>query len=187
LNQPVDPYKLIEQSSLVYSAEEIESAIDQVASQLNLLIGQTPIVIMCVMSGGLYFSGKLLAKLKMPVELDYVQANRYQNKLSGGDLVWTKSPSIPLHQKTVVLVDDILDEGLTLSGVSKKCLALGASRVITAVLTDKENDLKKPLKADFVGMKVPNQFVFGCGMDAFGWWRNLPEIRALSSTYEAEN
>jgi len=182
LNQPVDPFKLIEQSSLVYSTEEVEFAIESVANQINLSLNKTPIVMICVMSGGLYFSGKLLEKLKMPVELDYVQANRYQNNLSGGELIWTKAPSIELNKKVVILVDDILDEGLTLSAVSKKCLALGATKVVTAVLTDKKNNLKKPLQADFVGVNVPNQFVFGCGMDAFGWWRNLPEIRALSST-----
>ena len=114
----------------------------------------------------------------MPVELDYVQANRYQNSLDGGDLIWTKLPSIDISQKNVLLVDDILDEGLTLFGVARKCIALGATNVMTAVLTDKENGFNKAIQSNFVGLKVPNQFVFGCGMDAFGWWRNLPEIRA---------
>lgn len=174
----IDPQKIIERSSLVYTAEEVDLAITSVANQVNTSLPQTPIVMMCVMSGGLYFSGKLLTKLKMPVELDYVQANRYQNNLDGGDLIWTKLPSINISQKNVLLVDDILDEGLTLFGVARKCIALGAANVMTAVLTDKENGFNKAIQADFVGLKVPNQFVFGCGMDAFGWWRNLPEIRA---------
>jgi hypoxanthine phosphoribosyltransferase len=178
LKQVIDPQQIIKQSSLVYSADEVEKAIALVANQINMSLPQAPIVMMCVMSGGLYFSGKLMTKLKMPVELDYVQANRYQNNLDGGDLVWTKLPSININKKVVLLVDDILDEGLTLLNVAKKCLDLGAINVMTAVLTDKENGLNKPIQADFVGLKVPNQFVFGCGMDAFGWWRNLPEIRA---------
>jgi hypoxanthine phosphoribosyltransferase len=56
---------------------------------------------------------------------------------------------------------------------------MGAARVLTAVLADKDLPNRKPIQADFVGLKVPNRFVFGCGMDAYGLWRNLPEIRAL--------
>jgi len=134
---------------------------------------------MCVMTGGLYFSAKLLAKLSMPVELDYVQANRYHANLSGADLVWTKLPTLVLHGKTVLLVDDILDEGVTLQAVHAKCLELGAKAVSTAVLADKLNQQAKPIKSEFTALTVPNLFVFGCGMDAHGWWRNLPEIRAI--------
>lgn len=177
----VDPHQLIARSSLVYSAEEVERAVDAVAHQINQQFQQTPIILMCVMTGGLYFAGKLLSKLTMPMELDYVQANRYHDKTRGGELVWSKQPSLTLTHKHILLVDDILDEGVTLAAVYQQCLDLGAASVMTAVLADKLNQYPKPITADFAALTVPNQFVFGCGMDAHGWWRNLAEIRVLDA------
>jgi hypoxanthine phosphoribosyltransferase len=179
LTTAVDPILLLANSTLLYSAEEVEFAIDALAEKINHQFKNTSLVLMCVMTGGLYFSGKLLSRLTMPVELDYVQANRYQKHLSGGELVWSKLPSQDIQQKVVLLVDDILDEGVTLSAVQIKCLALGAKAVHIVVLADKSNQYLKPIQADFVALTVPDLFVFGCGMDAHGWWRNLPEIRAL--------
>jgi hypoxanthine phosphoribosyltransferase len=173
------PDLLLANSTLLYSTEQVDFAIDALAVTINQQFKNTELVLMCVMTGGLYFSGKLLSKLTMPVELDYVQANRYQKHLTGGELVWSKPPSLDIQQKIVLLVDDILDEGITLNAVHNKCLELGAKQVMTAVLADKQNQLKKPIQADFVALTVPNLFVFGCGMDAHGWWRNLSEIRAL--------
>jgi hypoxanthine phosphoribosyltransferase len=79
----------------------------------------------------------------------------------------------------VLVLDDILDEGETLAAIRDKLLEMGAARVWSAVLTDKNNGLDKPIQADFVGLDVPNRYVFGCGMDAYGLWRNLPAIYAL--------
>ena len=81
---------------------------------------------------------------------------------------------------TVLLLDDILDEGITLLAIKERCLALGAKTVLTAVLVEKSLPHTKPMQADFVGLTVPNRYVFGCGMDAYGWWRNLPAIYALN-------
>ncbi|MDX1914177.1 MAG: hypoxanthine-guanine phosphoribosyltransferase [Methylophilus sp.] len=175
----MDPLKLLEQSRLIFSASEVDCAIDRVADAINATAIDKPLVIMCVMTGGLYFCGKLLSKLTMPVELDYVQVNRYREDLRGGDIRWTKFPTVDLNQKTVILVDDILDEGITLRAAYDQCVALGAAQVLTAVLTDKKNHQNKPISADFFGLEVPDAYVFGCGMDVHGWWRNLPEIRVL--------
>jgi hypoxanthine phosphoribosyltransferase len=179
LTETINPQTLLTNSALIYSVEEVEAAIDAVAQQINHQFGHTPIILMCVMTGGLYFTGKLLSKLNMPIELDYVQANRYHAHLTGGTLVWTKLPTLALQNKIVLLVDDILDEGLTLQAVFAKCVELGAKTVSTVVMANKLNQQSKPIQADFKAFDVPNLFVFGCGMDAHGWWRNLPEIRAL--------
>lgn len=173
------PDEILQNSSLVFSMEEVDEAIEKVANEILQSVAQSSVVILCVMTGGLFFCAKLMTKLTMPVELDYVQASRYQHDLRGGSLIWTKSPALNLKNKTVVIVDDILDEGVTLKGVKEACLQLGASQVLTAVLTEKNNQIHKAISADFVGLSVPDKFVFGCGMDAYGWWRNLPEIRAL--------
>jgi len=81
----------------------------------------------------------------------------------------------------VLLLDDILDEGITLKEIQEKCLSLGAVKVLTAVLIEKKLSHDKPIKADFVGLEVPNEYVFGYGMDVYGWWRNLPAIYALQA------
>jgi len=173
------PQSILEKSYPVHSADTVEQSINKLANLINQDFDDSPLVLMCVMTGGLYFSAKLLPLLKMPVELDYVQASRYQHTLKGQSLAWTKQPNIDLNDKTVLLVDDILDEGVTLDAVAKRCIELGAKNVATAVLVDKKNCLDKPIKPNYVGLSVPDAFVFGCGMDVYGWWRNLAEIRAI--------
>lgn len=177
--QPPDLW--IAHSEVVFTAAEVSLAIDRMADQLrDHLSDKQSVVLLCVMRGGLYLSGQLMSRLAIPARLDYLQANRYHGT-AGQEIVWSKQPELDLAGQTVVVLDDILDEGITLAAVVEYCQQAGASRVITAVLTEKDNGLQKLLQADVVGLTVPNRYVFGCGMDVYGWWRNLPEIRALQS------
>lgn len=166
-------------SDVVFTASEVNAAIDRMALQLQEKITAESVVLLCVMRGGLYLAGQLMGRLPLPARLDYLQANRYQGT-AGHEIVWSKQPELDLNGQTVIVLDDILDEGITLAAVVQYCRQAGASQVITAVLTEKDNGLQKPLKAEVVGLVVPNRYVFGCGMDVYGWWRNLQEIRALS-------
>jgi hypoxanthine phosphoribosyltransferase len=84
----------------------------------------------------------------------------------------------------VLVVDDILDEGNTLETIRDKLLAAGSQQVCIAVFADKETGRPKPVAADFVGIKLPNRYVFGFGMDVNGAWRNLPAIYALKDGEE---
>ena len=166
-------------SDVVFTESEVNAAIDRMALQLQEKITAESVVLLCVMRGGLYLAGQLMGRLSLPARLDYLQANRYQGT-AGHEIIWSKQPELDLNGQTVIVLDDILDEGVTLAVVVQYCRQAGASQVITAVLTEKDNGLQKPLKADVVGLVVPNRYVFGCGMDVYGWWRNLPEIRALT-------
>ncbi|MDP8568389.1 hypoxanthine-guanine phosphoribosyltransferase [Methylophilus aquaticus] len=166
-------------SEVVYTASEVDIAINTMMQHMQSTLPDEPIVMMCVMRGGLYLSARLMAGLRCPLQLDYLQANRYHG-LSGSQVDWSKHPDTDLQGRIVLVVDDILDEGITLAEVVNYCKQAGAKQVFTAVLTEKDNGLQKPLHADFVGLVVPNRYVFGCGMDVYGWWRNLPEIRALT-------
>ena len=166
-------------SDVVFTESEVNAAIDRMALQLQEKITAESVVLLCVMRGGLYLAGQLMGRLSLPARLDYLQANRYQGT-AGHEIIWSKQPELDLNGQTVIVLDDILDEGVTLAAVVQYCRQAGASQVITAVLTEKDNGLQKPLKADVVGLVVPNRYVFGCGMDVYGWWRNLPEIRALT-------
>jgi hypoxanthine phosphoribosyltransferase len=173
------PEKLLENSEIIFTEVAVEAALHDLAGALTqALSGANPLVL-CVMTGATVFAGKLLPMLRFPLEFDYVQATRYYNRTHGEDIVWKMSPGENVRGRTVLLLDDILDEGHTLHAVREECLRAGAASVSIAVLTEKETGRDKPVRADFVGLTVPDRYVFGCGMDVHGWWRNLPEIRAL--------
>jgi hypoxanthine phosphoribosyltransferase len=177
-----NPKLLLEKAHLIHSAEAVEAAIIRLGKEVTQILEDTCPVVICVMGGGLIFSGQLLTKLEFPLEIDYLHASRYQNQIIGKTLVWHALPKSDLSGRTVLLVDDILDEGITLKAIQDKCFELGAVKVLSTVLVEKKLDHEKPIIADFVGLEVPNQYVFGCGMDAYGWWRNLPAIYSLSLT-----
>lgn len=175
----VNPKQLIENSVVIHSQEAVDQAILTMANAITKSLSDANPIVMCVMGGAVVFSGQLLPKLNFPLEFDYVQASRYHNQTEGKQLVWKVEPRENVKGRTVLLLDDILDEGFTLAAIKEKCLAQGAQKVVIAVLVEKLLDHAKPIQADYVGLAVPNQYVFGCGMDAYGWWRNLPAIYAL--------
>jgi len=155
-------------------------AINRLGIEITQALATATPVVICVMGGGVVFAGQLLTQLNFPLELDYVHASRYQNKTVGLTLNWQALPKLDLSGRIVLIVDDILDEGITLLAIQEKCLALGAKQVLSAVLVEKTLGHTKPIRADFVGLEVPNRYVFGYGMDAYGWWRNLSSIYALN-------
>lgn len=176
----LQPLQLLEQSDLIHSAESVESAITRLSFEITHALENAVPIVICVMGGGVVFAGQLLTQLKFPLELDYVHASRYHNETVGSTLNWKSLPKLDLAGRTVLLLDDILDEGITLKAIHEKCLELGASKVLSAVLVEKKLDHAKPISAEFVGLEVPNRYVFGYGMDVYGWWRNLPAIYALN-------
>jgi hypoxanthine phosphoribosyltransferase len=178
----IQPRQLLEQAELIHSAQAVEAALDRLAEQICASLAECVPVVMCVMDGAVVFAGQLLPKLNFPLEFDYVQASRYHNQTRGQQLEWKVMPGDNLRGRTVLLLDDILDEGYTMATIKEKCLSQGAERVFIAVLVEKELVKPKPIQADFVGLKVPDRYVFGCGMDVYGWWRNLPAIYALKET-----
>ena len=173
------PQQLLANSEVIYTPQQVSDVIDALALQINQdLCDKTPLVL-TVMNGGLYFAGQLLPKLNLPLEQDYVQASRYQGGTQGKEISWQASPTDQVKGRVVLLLDDILDEGITLLAIRDQCAALGALEVKIAVLTEKDLGRAKPIQANYVGLKLPNRYVFGCGMDIYGWWRNLPAIYAL--------
>ena len=171
--------KLLDAAELVHSAEVVNAAVNELAVQIkNKLAAKNPLVL-CVMTGGLIFSGQLLTKLDFPLEFDYLHATRYGPDTQGGKISWRSAPWTSVKGRTVLVVDDILDEGVTLAAVKESLRRMGAAEVLTAVFTDKLNGKQKPISADFVGLTVPDRFVFGFGMDVDGAWRHLPAIYAM--------
>lgn len=179
MTQQLTPRQLLEQAELIYPAAEVDAAVHRLAAEITQEVADSEPLVLCIMSGAAMFAGQLLPLLEFPLEFDYIQATRYRNRTQGEDIVWLVEPKQNVRGRTILLLDDILDEGHTLAAVHEKCLDSGAARIMTAVLTEKDTGCAKPVKADFVGLTVPNRYVFGCGMDVYGWWRNLPAIYAL--------
>jgi len=170
-------------AELLFDKDTVAEAYKRMAVQITELLGDANPVLLCVMSGGLVPSGELFSRLTFPVELDYVHATRYHGTQGGPDLNWIARPASSLKGRSVLVVDDILDEGVTLAAILDFCGDQGAEDVHSAVLVEKQHSRKASgLKADVVGLKVEDRYVFGCGMDYHGYWRNLPEIYALAET-----
>ena len=179
MNKQVNPNQFLINADLIHSEEAVNEAVALIAIHLNQDYENDPPIVLCVMGGAVYFTGQLLPKLLFALELDYVQATRYQGETTVKELTWVVKPKDNINGRRVLILDDILDEGITLKAISEQCYAQGAKDVRLAVLVEKELNKHKPVSAHYVGLTVPNRYVFGCGMDVYGWWRNLPAVYAL--------
>lgn len=173
-----NPQQILQQAALIHSEQVVNKAIASIAAALNRDYVDASPVVLCVMGGGVYFTGQLLPKLQFALEFDYVQATRYHGDAAGENLQWLVLPKDNIRNRNVLILDDILDEGITLKSIVAQCEMRGAQQVKIAVLVEKQLNKIKPIQADYVGLSVPDRYVFGCGMDVQGWWRNLPAIYA---------
>jgi hypoxanthine phosphoribosyltransferase len=172
----------IPRSDEVASAAAVQSALDRMAREITeRLAGRNPLVI-TVLNGGLVFAGQLLPRLPFALETGYVHVRRYGRETTGGELVWIAGPQESVTGRTVLLLDDILDEGATLLAIRSRLFELGASEVLLAAFAIKIRRELPRVMADFSGIRVPDRFVFGFGMDVGGLWRNLPSVRALAES-----
>ena len=170
---------LLEEADLIRSEGEVRDAVQRVARDINAALADEHPLVLSVMGGAVVFTGQLLPLLDFPLDFDYLHVSRYGNDKQGGELHWKVAPRENVRGKVVLVLDDILDEGETMHAIRQRVMELGATAFYCAVFADKENGKTKPIRADFVGMELPNRFVFGYGMDVNGSWRNLPAIYAL--------
>jgi hypoxanthine phosphoribosyltransferase len=172
-------WRVLETAEQLYSEADIDQALDRMASALSYSVAEVNPIFMVVLNGALVFAGHLLPRLSFPLDVDYVNAPRYRGALPGGDLTWVAGPCLSVVGRTVVLLDDILDEGTTLAALREALYDRGAARVLKAVLVTKQRSRAAELAADFSGLDVPDRYVFGCGMDYEGFLRNTKGIYAL--------
>ena len=172
-------WRFLENSDPLASAQEVQAAIRRLAGEIESALGERYPLVLAVMGGAVVFAGQILPLLRFPLDFDYVHASRYGAATSGSAIQWRVRPPDLVKGRAVLVLDDILDHGETMAAIRGGLLQLGAASVHSAVLVEKKLDIKKPTSADFVGLRIPDRFVFGCGMDAKGYWRNLPEIRAM--------
>ena len=171
----------LEGAERIHDAAAVEQALARMAAEITADLSESLPLVLCAMIGGLVPTGRLLPMLGFPLELDYVHATRYRGATTGSGLVWQARPHAELADRTILLVDDILDEGYTLEALQGFCREQGARAVHTAVLVCKEHDRRAPgVHADYVGLTVDDRYVFGVGMDYHGVLRNVDGIYAVN-------
>ena len=170
---------ILDRAELICPAEEVAATVKRMAGEIGVALGESHPLVLSVMGGAVVFSGQLLPLLNFPLDFDYIHATRYGNETQGNTLQWKVMPKENVAGRVVLVLDDILDEGHTLAEIRDKVLELGAKSFHCAVFADKVLGREKPIKAEFIGISLPNRYVFGFGMDVRGAWRNLPAIYAL--------
>jgi hypoxanthine phosphoribosyltransferase len=178
--QPAELEVVRHQAKCLYGPDDVAAALDRMAAKITAELGDSLPVALCNLTGAIVPAGHLLTRLDFALELDHLHVTRYHGNTTGGDRVdWLSKPRIPLTGRTVLVIDDILDEGHTLGAVIDYCREQGAARVYCAVLVKKRHDRGLPLQADCIGVEVDDRYVFGFGMDYKGYFRNLNGIYTL--------
>jgi hypoxanthine phosphoribosyltransferase len=169
---------LYARSTLLFSEHDIQRGLDKMAAEITAQLSDKNPLVICVMTGGLIPMGHLLTRLNFNLQTDYVHATRYQGEFEGGEIHWVAKPRTNVEGRTILIVDDILDAGITLAVIQKELFKMGAKDVQTAVMVDKrrERPIEGIQKANYVGLEVDDKFIFGFGLDYKGYLRNLAGI-----------
>ena len=170
--------EVLNSADCLYSSEQVDTAIEKIAEEIQKAHSNDNPIVVCILNGGMVLTGQILPRLEFPLEVDYIHATRYRDNVGGEELSWISGPHCDPKDRTVILVDDILDEGTTLAGIIDYYKKAGAAKVVSVVLVEKKRERKVNIIPDFVGLKVPDRYVFGYGMDYKGYWRNAPGIYA---------
>jgi hypoxanthine phosphoribosyltransferase len=172
-------WQVLRDAELICSEAETAAAVRKVAREITARLEKKVPLVLSVMGGGVVFAGQVLPLLRFPLEVDYIHVTRYAGTTRGGEILWKVAPRATVSGRSVLVLDDVLDEGKTLAAVRERLLKDGAAEVLLAVFCEKDLGHPKPIRADFVGAVLPNKYLFGFGMDVNEAWRNLPEVYAL--------
>lgn len=172
---------IINEAECLYDAEAINAALDRMAKSITEKLADKNPLVLCVMTGALIVTGHLVTRLNFPLQLDYLHATRYRGEIRGGDLHWLCEPRQSLEGRHVLIVDDIMDGGLTLASIIDYCQGAKAASVHTAVMVDKKRKREEGVdfEPDFVGLTTEDKFLFGFGLDYQEELRNVAGIYAV--------
>jgi hypoxanthine phosphoribosyltransferase len=174
--------KVVKEADCLYSFDEINQALDRMAHEITQKLEHENPLILCVMTGALITTGHLVTRLHFPLEMDYIHATRYRGSTRGGDLHWLVEPRTSLKGRTVLVIDDIMDGGLTLAAIIDYCNQANAKAVYTGVMVSK-NRKREPgvnFEPNFVGVTTEDRYLFGFGLDYEEYLRNVPGIYAIN-------
>jgi hypoxanthine phosphoribosyltransferase len=186
MSVPATIRQVFAKASCLHTRADIESALDNMATQIAYELSNSNPLLLGVVVGGIVPLGNLLPRLDFPLEVDYIHATRYGDAMEGGRMQWKAEPSSDMQGRTVLVVDDILDGGITLSSIIDYCKQRGAEKVYTAVLVDKKHQ-REPggvKEADFFGLKTEDRWLFGYGLDYKGYLRNAPGIYMIAPEHQ---
>lgn len=177
---PLSVQRAYSRAQLEVSATQVDAAVDQIAVRITVALQDQNPVLLTVLQGGLVFSGMLMRRLVFPLEQGYVHVGRYGQQTSGQALNWHGHQHPELAGRCVLIVDDILDEGITLNALLAWAREEGAADVRVAVLVEKQVPRQTTIDATrYVALECSDRFLIGCGMDFQGYGRNLPGIYAI--------
>lgn len=181
--------QITSRSRCVYSKADIETALDRMAHEITAQLAGSNPIILSVMIGGIIPTGHLVTRLDFPLQMDYVHVTRYGRDLRGGDLHWLVTPRISLKDRHILIVEDVLDGGLTLASIVDYCHKQGAASVRTAVVVDKQREREEGAlqQADFTGLSIENKFLYGFGLDVEGYLRNVFSVNTVAKEDDAKS
>ncbi len=168
------------QTTLI-SKQQIDARVAEMGRQITADFAGSEIIACCVLKGAMFFCSDLVRQISCDVALDFIQVSSYgTEKYSSGVVTILKEPQLDMHGKAVLIVEDIIDSGLTIREVFRYIESRGAATVKTAAFLDKAAARKVEFKADYVGFTIDPHFVIGYGLDYAEKYRNLPDVQVLS-------
>ena len=177
---PEQALATLRDAELLCAPEQIQTALDQLAAAITARLERANPLVLMVMNGAFIPGAELLLRLPFPLQVGYLHATRYRSGVRGGAVDWVAPPRPAVTGRTVLVVDDIYDEGDTLKAILDEVRREGAAAVYSAVLVNKRHERKASgLTVDFIGLEVPDRYIFGYGMDYKEYWRQLPAIYAI--------
>lgn len=180
-NIPADLESVRRTARCLADAATVDAGCDRMAIEITEKLSPANPLLLGVMNGGIVPLAMLLRRLEFPLQIEYTHVTRYGMRTTGGELRWIKRPPETVRDRTVLIVDDLLDHGITLQAVADACYELGAAEVMTAVLVTKQVEQRAGLQqTNFSALTLPDEYLFGYGMDYKSYLRNVPGIFAVT-------
>src|SRR5438874_13694066 len=168
------------QTTLI-SRSQIDERVSAMGRQISADFAGGELIVCCVLKGAMFFCSDLMRAVSIDAALDFIQVSSYgTEKYSSGVVTVLKEPQLDMHGKAVLIVEDIIDSGLSMREVHRYIEGRGATMVRTATFLDKPAARKVDFKADYVGFSIDPQFVIGYGLDFAEKYRNIPDVQVLS-------
>ncbi|MGI9211371.1 MAG: hypoxanthine-guanine phosphoribosyltransferase [Methylococcaceae bacterium] len=183
MNKLEEIKRVANEAECLHSRTDLAVALDRIAQEITERLQDTNPILLCVLNGGIIPTGELATRLHFPLEMDSIKASRYQGATQGSTVEWSLKPTLSLQDRTVLIVDDVLDEGITLAEIRRYCEEQGARDVYAAVIVEKKLNKSKPAQAEFIAVQADDRYLFGYGMDYKSYLRNWPGIYACTTVY----
>jgi len=171
----------VEQLPILFSRDQIQARVSEMGRQIRQDLCGEPAVLIGVLKGAAIFLADLARSIEVDCTFDFVSASSYQSGTrSSGAVQLIKDLDEPIEGKNILVIEDILDTGVTLNFLYSHFERHKPRSIRIAALLDKPSRRIQPIQADYVGFQIPNEFVVGYGMDYAERYRNLPDIRILT-------